>query len=84
MFLELKHFVMVGSDTSVTEAVPGEALNRPFDCHIEWILKQGITNIENLDVSQLIEDKVYEFMFVFARLKMKGATGSPGNPITIY
>ncbi|MGB5594925.1 MAG: cyclase family protein [Crocosphaera sp.] len=75
---------MVGSDTPGTEAIPGEDTNRPFDCHIEWMVKQGITNIENLDVSELVRDKVYEFMFVFAPLKMKGATGSPGNPLAIY
>lgn len=75
---------MVGSDTFGTEAIPGEDQNRPIDCHIEWIVKHSINIFENLDVSQLIEDKVYEFMFVFAPLKMKGATGSPGNPISIY
>ncbi|MCL2923884.1 MAG: cyclase family protein [Trichodesmium sp. MAG_R04] len=83
-YLSKLKIAMVGSDTWGTEAIPGEYPNRPFDCHIEWMVKHGITNIENLDVSQLIEDKVYEFMFVFAPLKMKGATGSPGNPIAIY
>ena len=83
-YLSSLKIAMVGSDTWGTEAVPGEEPNRPFDCHIEWMVKHGITNIENLDVSQLLEDKVYEFMFVFAPLKMKGATGSPGNPIAIY
>ncbi|NEO56386.1 MAG: cyclase family protein [Okeania sp. SIO3B5] len=83
-YLSSLKIAMVGSDTWGTEAAPGEDPNRPADCHIEWIVKQGITIFENLDVSQLIEDKVYEFMFVFAPLKMKGATGSPGNPIAIY
>ncbi|WP_426560993.1 cyclase family protein [Dapis sp. BLCC M172] len=83
-YLSSLKIAMVGSDSWGTEATPGEDLNRPFDCHIEWMVKQGITNIENLDVSQLIEDKVYEFMFVFAPLKMKGGTGSPANPIAIY
>lgn len=83
-YLSSLKIAMVGSDSWGTEAVPGEEPNRPFDCHIEWMVKHGITNIENLDVSQLLEDRVYEFMFVFAPLKMKGATGSPGNPIAIY
>ncbi|WP_287241376.1 MULTISPECIES: cyclase family protein [unclassified Okeania] len=83
-YLSRLKIAMVGSDTWGTEAAPGEDPNRPADCHIEWIVKHGITIFENLDVSQLIEDKVYEFMFVFAPLKMKGATGSPANPIAIY
>jgi len=28
-------------------------------------------------------EKVYEFAFVFAPLRLKGATGSPGNPIAV-
>ncbi len=83
-YLSSLKIAMVGSDTSGTEAQPGEDPNRPYDCHIEWMVKHGITNIENLDVSQLLEDQVYEFMFVFAPLKMKGATGSPANPVVIY
>ena len=38
----------------------------------------------DLDLSQLVEDKAYEFFFAWAPLKIKGATGSPGNPIAIY
>jgi hypothetical protein len=28
--------------------------------------------------------KAYEFLFVWSPLKMKGATGSPGNPVALY
>ena len=83
-YLSQQKIAMVGSDTWGTEAIPGEDANRPFDCHIEWMVKHGITNMENLDLRELVDNKVYEFMFVFAPLKMKGATGSPGNPIAIY
>ncbi|MEQ9554098.1 MAG: cyclase family protein [Coleofasciculus sp. G3-WIS-01] len=83
-YLSQQKVAMVGSDTWGTEAVPGEDPNRPFDCHIEWMVKHGITNIENLDVIRLLEDKVYEFLFVFTPLKIKGGTGSPGNPVAIY
>ena len=32
---------------------------------------------------ELARDRVYEFAFFFAPLKLKGATGSPGNPLAI-
>jgi kynurenine formamidase len=83
-YLSEQKVAMVGSDTWGTEAVPGEDPHRPFECHLEWMVKQGITNLENLEVSQLIEDEVWEFLFVFSPLKIKGATGSPANPIAIY
>ena len=37
----------------------------------------------NLDLEQLAADKVHEFAFVFSPLRLKGASGSPGNPIAI-
>jgi kynurenine formamidase len=46
--------------------------------------KRGIWNLENLDLTQLVADKAYEFLFVWSPLRMKGATGSPGNPIALY
>ena len=41
-------------------------------------------NLENLDLSQLVADKAYEFLFAWSPLKIKGGTGSPGNPIAMY
>ncbi len=83
-YLSRSQIAMVGSDTWGVEAIPGEDPHRMVDCHLEWIVKNGITLIENLDVSQLLEEQVYEFLFVFAPLKIKGATGSPANPLAIY
>ena len=45
--------------------------------------RNGVYNLENLDLSELAADQVYEFAFVFAPLRLKGATGSPGNPIAV-
>ena len=41
-----------------------------------------IWNLENVDTSRWT--KVYEGAFVWAPLKMIGATGSPGNPVVLY
>jgi kynurenine formamidase len=46
--------------------------------------RSGIWNIENLDLSQLARDKAYEFLFAWSPLKLKGATGSPANPVALY
>ena len=56
---------------------------QPFEGH-QWLLnRHGIYNIENLELSALAADQVYEFAFIFAPLKLKGATGSPGNPMAV-
>jgi kynurenine formamidase len=47
------------------------------------VARNGIYQFENLATEELARDGVFEFAFVFAPLRLKGATGSPGNPIAI-
>ena len=65
------------------EAVPGEDKNQPLRCHQWWITINGIYIHENLALGQLAADRVYEFAYIFSPLRLKGATGSPGNPIAV-
>src|SRR5205814_640749 len=75
--------VLVGSDTWATEVVPAENKDRPFEVH-QWLLvRHGTYNLENLDLDELAKDRVYQFAFIFAPLRLRGATGSPGNPIAV-
>ncbi len=83
-YLAERKIALTGADTWGTDALPGEDANLPFVCHAQLQTRHGIWNLENLDFTDLINDKVYEFLFVWAPLKLKGATGSPGNPIAIY
>ena len=76
-----RKIVMVGTDTWATEVVPPEDPDLPYPVHLMLLVRHGIYNIENLDLEELAKDKVYEFAFIFAPLRLKGATGSPGNPI---
>ena len=66
---------MVGSDA----ILDGEV----FNAHVEMTLKNGIFNLEWMDFESLSADSVYQFMFVFTPLRIKGATGSPGRPLAI-
>jgi kynurenine formamidase len=74
---------VIGADTWAVEAVPSEDPDRPFPVHQWLIVRHGVHTFENLDLSELAKDKVYQFAFMFAPLRLKGATGSPGNPIAI-
>jgi kynurenine formamidase len=78
-----KKICLVGGDNWAVEAVPGEDRERPFECHQWWITMNGIYIHENLDLEQLAADRVYEFAYIFSPLRLKGATGSPGNPIAV-
>ena len=74
---------LVGSDNWAVEVAPPEDPDRPFPAH-NWLLtRHGIYILENLDLEALATSSAFEFAFVFAPLRLKGATGSPGNPIAI-
>ena len=63
--------------------VPNPNSDLAFVVHNELITKHGIFNHENLDFTEVLADKLYEFVYVFSPLRIKGATGSPGHPIAI-
>ncbi len=87
-YLASRKIILTGADTWAVEAVAAGTFAgenaQGFECHLKLMTKRGIWNIENLDLTQLVEDGVSEFLFAWAPLKMKGATGSPGNPIAMY
>ena len=86
-YLTERKIILWGGDTASSEAVGrdwGGETAQPFECHIKMMARSGIWNIENLDLSQLVADKAYEFLFAWSPLKIKGGTGSPGNPVAIY
>jgi kynurenine formamidase len=83
LWLAEQKIVMTGADTWSVEVIPSEDPELAFPVHEELIARRGIYNIENLNLSELAANQVYEFAFMFAPVKFKGATGSPGNPIAV-
>jgi kynurenine formamidase len=51
--------------------------------HVHLLVENGIHIIECLNLEQLAQDRVYEFVFAAAPLKIRGGTGSPIRPIAI-
>lgn len=43
----------------------------------------GIPSLEFMNLVDLSNDRVFEFMFIFTPLRLTGATGSPGRPIAV-
>lgn len=78
-----KQIMLAGADTWPVEVVPNPDPNLAFPVHGELITKNGIFLHENLNLNGLIEDKVYQFAYIFVRVPIAGATGSPGSPIAI-
>ena len=82
-WLASKEVVVVGSDNWGVEAFPSQDPNVSAPVHQLLLAKNGIYLHENLATEVLARDNVYEFAYVFPPLRLKGATGSPGNPIAI-
>ena len=78
-----REIVLAGADTWGVEVVPNPDAKLAFPVHQLFIAKNGIYIFENLLTEELARDSVYEFAFIFAPLRLKGATGSPGNPLAI-
>jgi kynurenine formamidase len=80
-----RKIILTGGDTSANDAQPvGEEEDFAVPCHTEMQTRRGIWNIENLDFTPLLKEKAYEFLFVWAPLKIVGGTGSPGNPVALW
>ena len=82
-YLVDQKIVMACCDNWGIEVVPNPDESLAFPVHQLFIVKHGIYNLENIITEELAAAKVYEFAFSFAPLRLKGATGSPGNPIAI-
>jgi kynurenine formamidase len=78
-----KDICVTGADTWATEAVPNPDKTLAFVVHAELLTKNGILNHENLRFDDLIADRKYQFVYVFAPAPIKGATGSNGCPIAM-
>ncbi len=74
---------MIGSDQWTTEVVPNPDADMAFPVHQELITRNGVWNLENMNLDGLSGDGVYEFLFIHTPIRFKGATGSPARPIAI-
>ena len=78
-----KDIVLVGSDTWNTEVQPNPDPSLNYAVHNELLTKTGIYIQENLYLEELSAQDIFEFAYVYNRVPLKGATGSPGSPMAI-
>ncbi|HEV7305097.1 cyclase family protein [Ensifer sp.] len=73
--------MVVGADNLSFEAFPSETENNYVPVHTYLLAQQGAPIIELIDLEQLSKDRVYEFAFVGASLKFRGADAAPIRPV---
>jgi kynurenine formamidase len=74
---------MIAADNWGVEVLPPGDSALSFPCHQLCLTMHGVYLFENLNFDAPANDGVYQAAFIFSPLPIKGATGSPGNPILI-
>jgi kynurenine formamidase len=78
-----KRAQITGADTIAYEWLAPGAGHSSLPVHTILLVEAGINIIEVMALEELARNRVYEFLFVLAPLKLVGATGSPVRPLAI-
>ncbi|MGE0824875.1 MAG: cyclase family protein [Candidatus Binatia bacterium] len=71
--------VLLGADTMGVEKFP----MAKESVHAYAFAERGVCLLELAWLEDLAKDKVYEFAFIAAPLKLRGATGAPARPLAL-
>lgn len=81
--VEDQQVMLLGADNLSFEAFPPERQDNWVPVHTYLLAEKGVMFIEQIFLEELAADKVYEFVFIGASLKLRGASGAPMRPIAI-
>lgn len=73
----------IGADNVALEVAPSGIAGDPQPVHRYVIQESGIPIIEWVNVEELAQEEVYEFVFVCIPLPIRGATGSLVRPLAL-
>ena len=79
-----KHGAMViGGDNLSLEGFPVVEKDNWIPVHSYLLAERGVPIMEVVYLEELARDRVYEFAFIGASLKLRGASGSPMRPLAL-
>jgi kynurenine formamidase len=82
-FLAESGAVMVGADNIAFENLPSPDPDNWLPAHTYLLAEAGVPIMEVVDLEELSQEECYEFVFVGACLKIRGATAGPIRPIAL-
>jgi kynurenine formamidase len=80
-WLTSRSIVAVGADNEAVERTPSGDEDNWLPGHCHFLAEAGVPQIECLNLEELSRDKRYEFAFIGAPIRLRGATGSPIRPL---
>ena len=81
--VEVSGAMVVGADNLSFETFPSEVEGNYLPLHTYLLAMQGAPIIELVNLEGLSKDQVYQFAFVGASLKLRGADAAPMRPIAL-
>jgi len=81
--VETKEIMVIGADNLSLEAFPSEIKGNYIPVHTYLLAQHGVTIMELVNLEELAKDGVYEFAFIGAPLKLRGADAAPMRPIAL-
>ena len=82
-FLAKAGAVTIGSDNHCVEQVPSADPENWQVVHLYLLAEAGIPMMEIVNLEELAGEKIYEYAFFGACIKLRGATGSPMRPVAM-
>jgi kynurenine formamidase len=79
--VEERGVLSVGADNLSFESFPPEVPGNWIPVHTYLLAQQGVTILEVVNLEDLARDRVYEFAFIGASLKLRGASAGPMRPV---
>lgn len=82
-FLATSGAAMVGADNIALEHLPSADPENWLPVHTYLLAEAGVPIMEVVDLEELSQEAVHEFVFVGACLKLRGATAGPIRPMAL-
>lgn len=71
----------VGADNEAVEMTPPTDPDIWLPGHCHFLTETGTPQLECVNLEEISRDKLYEFAFIGAPIRLRGATGSPLRPL---
>ncbi|MCD1267157.1 cyclase [Shinella sumterensis] len=75
--------IMIGADNLTLEQTPSAHALNFFPVHTYLLAEAGVPILEMAQLEEIAAEKLYEFAFFGACIKLRGATGAPMRPVVM-
>jgi kynurenine formamidase len=80
-WLTAQRIAVVGADNEAVERTPSGHSDNWLPGHCHFLAEAGVPQIECLNLEELARDRLHEFAFIGASIRLRGATGAPIRPL---